>query len=385
MPTLEQILSTIESVHAAGLDGTQWPRALAALANTVGGNAASIEVLDQQKLCHREMYSYGLPGAEEIAFREDFHEINIRLRVVGRQKLHELTWDYMVLDEAAMRRAPFYTEIMPPFDIRYFVGGILLKNAEEFAGIAVHRSPRMGHVQRDGIAMMQTLVPHVRQAFDVMRRLSAAEKTRNWLEGALDSILDGVALISADGSIVYVNSAFAAVARRADGIAIRKGGVDITDARARKCYTDAIAAVLRLRSGDAAGPLAADVMVPRRNGGPPYLLSVRPLVDKERDRCGEAIAMIFVRDLASAAIGATTALRERFGFTAAEAALAEALQSGVTAADYARTHALSVNTVYTHLRHLREKTGCSRMPELIHKLNELRLPLRLEALWEQGR
>ena len=43
---------------------------------------------------------------------------------------------------------------------------------------------------------------------------------------------------------------------------------------------------------------------------------------------------------------------------------------------YARENALSVNTIYTHLRRIREKTGCSRLPELIHKLNELRLPLR---------
>ncbi len=44
--------------------------------------------------------------------------------------------------------------------------------------------------------------------------------------------------------------------------------------------------------------------------------------------------------------------------------------------DYARTGGLSLNTVYTHLRRLREKTGCSRMPELIRRLNDLQMPLR---------
>jgi len=44
--------------------------------------------------------------------------------------------------------------------------------------------------------------------------------------------------------------------------------------------------------------------------------------------------------------------------------------------DYADGRALSLNTVYTHLRRLREKTGSNRMAELIYKLNELRLPLR---------
>ena len=69
-------------------------------------------------------------------------------------------------------------------------------------------------------------------------------------------------------------------------------------------------------------------------------------------------------------------MRELFGLTEAEAALAQALQSGVTLTEYARQRALSLNTVYTHLRRLREKTGRNRMAELIHRLNELRLPLR---------
>jgi DNA-binding CsgD family transcriptional regulator len=71
-------------------------------------------------------------------------------------------------------------------------------------------------------------------------------------------------------------------------------------------------------------------------------------------------------------------LRDLFGLTEAEAALAQAVHSGPTITDYARTRRLSLNTIYTHLRRLREKTGSSRLPELIHKLNEVRLPLRAE-------
>jgi DNA-binding NarL/FixJ family response regulator len=43
-----------------------------------------------------------------------------------------------------------------------------------------------------------------------------------------------------------------------------------------------------------------------------------------------------------------------------------------------RASKVSVNTVYTHLRRIKEKTGCTRMPELIRKLNDLHVPLRIE-------
>ena len=52
------------------------------------------------------------------------------------------------------------------------------------------------------------------------------------------------------------------------------------------------------------------------------------------------------------------------------------LQSGTPPGDYARERAVSLNTVYTHLRRIKEKTRCHRMPELIRRLNDLQVPLR---------
>lgn len=53
------------------------------------------------------------------------------------------------------------------------------------------------------------------------------------------------------------------------------------------------------------------------------------------------------------------------------------LQSGVTVADHAARRELSLNTVYTHLRRLRKKTGGSRLAELVRKLDEVRSRFRI--------
>jgi DNA-binding CsgD family transcriptional regulator len=55
--------------------------------------------------------------------------------------------------------------------------------------------------------------------------------------------------------------------------------------------------------------------------------------------------------------------------------LARALQAGVPLGAYVRQHAVSLNTVYTHLRRIKEKTGCRHMIELIRRMNDLHLPL----------
>jgi DNA-binding CsgD family transcriptional regulator len=69
-------------------------------------------------------------------------------------------------------------------------------------------------------------------------------------------------------------------------------------------------------------------------------------------------------------------MREIFGFTGAEANLAAGLQVGLSLGDYARQHALSLNTIYAHLRRIKDKTGCRKVPELIRRLNDLTLPSR---------
>jgi DNA-binding CsgD family transcriptional regulator len=62
--------------------------------------------------------------------------------------------------------------------------------------------------------------------------------------------------------------------------------------------------------------------------------------------------------------------------TRAEAQLAQALCAGTTTGAYAKEHCVSPNTVYSHLKHIREKTGCKGVPELIRKFGELNVALR---------
>ena len=52
---------------------------------------------------------------------------------------------------------------------------------------------------------------------------------------------------------------------------------------------------------------------------------------------------------------------------------------------YARAHDVTMNTVYTQLRRIREKTGCHSVAELIHKMEDLRPPLRMGRPVDPGR
>jgi DNA-binding CsgD family transcriptional regulator len=320
-----------------------------------------------------------MPSALELSYYRHYAALNPRWALITRQKAGELGWDYRILDDRAMARSPFYAEFLKEFDVPYFVYGILRATEDEFAGIAIHRSRRQGHVERGEIAVMERLVPHVRQAFDVARRLKGAGETRHSLERALDWLADGVALIRSDGKIVYCNEAFQAIARRGDGLGMRRGMIDIAAADARARLETALADATRLRGGDAQRPAFADFPVLRGSGTPPYLIAVRPLMDKSnRSAGGSAVAIVFVHDPLRRNAAAMRLLRDVFGLTESEASLAQALQDGTLLSDYSRMRAISLNTVYTHLRRIKEKTGCTRMAELIRKINDLQVAVRID-------
>jgi DNA-binding CsgD family transcriptional regulator/PAS domain-containing protein len=377
MPKGDDLLATIEAVHAAGLDAGLWPKALTAVAATLGGNAAMFEVFDKRAGCHREWYGCGVPPAAEISYFEHYIADNPRWLFMPRQRAGDISWDYQFIDERGMNAAPFYAELLAQMDLRYFLSGVLMATAEDYACISVQRSSRLGHVQSGEIGLMERLLPHVQQAFDVARRLNGASEASKSFERAFDWIADGVAFVSASGAVVYSNEALQTIVRRNDVIRLRKGAIEFLAVDARARFDKALDAVRRQRTGDPPVAALTDFPVRRAADAPPYLVSVRPLARPSREgQSGvRAEAIVFIRDPLKRGSAAGQMLREIFGLTEAETSVALALQSGIALEHYARTNNISLNTVYTHLRRVREKTGCHSIADLVRKLDEFRIPL----------
>jgi DNA-binding CsgD family transcriptional regulator len=223
---------------------------------------------------------------------------------------------------------------------------------------------------------MRRLMPHLQQAHDVATRLRAARVANRTFEQALDWLSDGVALLRRDGRICYANEAFQAIARRGDSLRVARGTIEFAAAEDRARFATALGAIGRTADGNARAG-GTDFFASRGADAPAYVVSLRPLAGPHRKE-HEAVAIAFIRDPLGRAAGALHLLRELFGLTEAEANLALALQAGLSPVTYAQMHSLSTNTIYTHLRHIKDKTGCRRLPELIRRLGDLHVPLRFD-------
>ena len=86
-----------------------------------------------------------------------------------------------------------------------------------------------------------------------------------------------------------------------------------------------------------------------------------------------AVALVFIHDPLMRRKTTAEMIGHMFRLTTAEADVASALCLGLSPDEYARKRNVSRNTVYTHIRNLKDKTGSSRMAELIRKLNDANL------------
>ncbi|MGH6736052.1 MAG: hypothetical protein ACRECX_08230 [Methyloceanibacter sp.] len=378
--TKDKLLDAIEAVHAAGLEEELWPEALAAATRLLGANCATLETLRVPDLQHLSFLGFNTPPAAQLLYLREYVPLSPRTRFAVSRRAGDVIWDHQMMSEAAMDRDPFYQEFLRQVDLRYFYGGVIGHDGHEMTAVTFHRARKQGHAARREIALISRLTPHFRQAYDMSKRLREARSKAGALQAVVDWLADGVALLAADGTVLYANDALQEILRRNDGIRIAKRAIVFAAQEAVTRFAFALGAASRLHAGETTGGGLYDFSVPRPSRGSPYLLSLRPILRSEAGRSGyhAPVAMLFVHDPSPPGQRKPQALREALGLTAAEARLAQALQGGASVADYARDHGLSLNTAYTHLRRIKEKTGCKRLPELIRWLNDLRLPLRRE-------
>jgi DNA-binding CsgD family transcriptional regulator len=377
MTSRDLYVQAVESIYACGTRDGRVSDALNAGCRLMGARGATFEVFDRSARKLRQFYATGLPLAAGARYSEQFAALNPRVPAVLRQTTGEIGFDYQFIDEAAMKRDPFYSEFLPATGVRYFISAVIEQTPTQTTVISFQRSRRKGHVDRSDISLMRRLCPHFQRAYKMRNLFKADAPARETLfESALDLISDGIALLRQDGTIVYVNEALRRLAARGRDLRIEREAIEFASPELRNRFAAALSAVGRL--DDLAGAaLPTDFAVPRDEGLPPYTVSVRPLMRlRDRDDYPDATAMLLVHDPLEGNLAVGRMLQELYGLTNAEAQLVQALSTGMTAVSYARSRGVSITTVYTHLRRTREKTGWKSVAELTRHFHQLNVALR---------
>lgn len=360
------ILSVIDTLYAAALEPERWEEALAAVSEAVGAIGTSIIPVGGGggSIASRSLFDANM-AYQQTWWRHDTPTSRILSRGL---KPGAVGTDRLVMDEDEVKRDPFYQEFLRTYGIGSSLAALTPLGSGGLFSIAAQRSFNKDPYQREDVAVMATLSPHIGRALSVAMALTEARRMASDLAEAVERLAWGVILLDADGRARQVNAT--AIGLLGDGFAIThqrpRASLRGDDAR--------LQAAIKAALPESLLPMGGGVLIRRPSGGAPLYAEVVPIRSRpdslEVLSFGAGGAMLLIRSLA----GETKSLAQHLrtlGLTPAEARLAEAVGSGATLRAAADAHGIAYETARTHLRAVFAKLGIQRQADLVALVTRL--------------
>lgn len=374
----DSLLTTLDAIYDAGAAPGRWPQALAALAACLGGSAATIHAGPAAGPC-RITAAFGL-GAD--AARSYGGRCPARDPVVAGAAAKGAAWHVPITARdaagAGLERSAFFTGWMRPNGIGDLLClGLLPPGEAHHATIAIGRPPGAPRFGSAETALLWRLAPHLRRAVEMRRRLSSATPAGPLAE-ALDRLAAAVALLDADGAVVWANRAALLLLRERDGLALGCDGV-------LRASAPAAAEPLRRLIESAAEGNEGALPAPRPSGRAALALHAVPLSPHGGSEAvpdpvlpaapPRPCVLLLLSDPERGAPDPALAgrLRAIHGLTDAEATVAARAARGIGLPEVARSLGLSVCTARTHAQRVFGKVGVRGQAELARHVERLSL------------
>ena len=280
-------------------------------------------------------------------------------------------------EDRGWARSDFYNDVMRPQDLWHGAAICLHRDAERLVPFGFMRRSGVGDFNADERKLIAALAPHFRRSMRVVMRLQEMERRVVAAGAALRHMLFGLVVTDRAGRIHSTN-------RRADALLAEEDGLRIVNGVLRAMRAEESASLARLireAGGDTRGlalwpPGAMRVSRPSERRPLTVIVSALRSVGVERR------VSVLIGDPERAPEAAPELLARLYGLSLREAQVAALLLQGHEPGAAAEMLAMSMNTVRTHIRHIFEKVGVTRLSELVSVL--LRGPVAL-ALDEEER
>lgn len=352
----------IGRIYDAALDETLWPSLAPEIARTFDSHSAALQTRERGKV---ELLA--LSANFEPSLMRDYQayywQRDLWVERATKLGLLKVVASKDLISDAEFERTEYRHDWCHKTDIYYVVGAVFPVGEDQIAALGVHRRRAAGTYEEVDKSRVARFLPHLRRALQIRQRLAlpAIEK-----QAAFDAVeRTGIAtlVVGRDGQIIHANREAEALLHAAD--AIRAIGRRL--ATAQRSVSERLASLIReavdmaaQRGGTAGGAIA----IPRDDRLPVTVL-VAPFRPAQNGLGASApAAILFIRDPEQPPLPSLT-LKEIFGFTPAEAAIASALADGKTVEDIATSYGVSLNTVRTHLKTVFAKTGTNRQVQLV--------------------
>lgn len=355
-----RILQLIDEIYDAALDSRRWPKFIESLSEVFHCVGGALLQRDRQSAEMGFIEFGGLDAGTRDAYQQYYcaRSVWMPAALAGSSEFaigHELA-----PDKSAFERSEFYNDWLRPQGVYDAIGGVIERSSGSLTVVTVLRAERAGLVTEAEKQVFARLMPHVRRAIDIHRRLYGAQLQRDGALQALEALRIGVVLVDRAGRPIFANRVAEKILSRGDGLSLVRGQLRAArpqDSRKLGALIEGATKTSRGLGQESGGILSLPSSTETE-----ITVQVSPC-----PRLGllEPAALIFLGTPPRSLHLDERSVAGRYGFTRAEAKLARALADGRRLTDYADSAGITLNTAKTHLKQIFAKTGSRRQADLI--------------------
>jgi DNA-binding CsgD family transcriptional regulator/PAS domain-containing protein len=357
-----ELASVIAAIYEAGVDVDRWPDALGRVAAALGGNSAALlRLAGDPEGCWG--VAHGVEGGYDQLYMEHYHAVNPLQARSWMAPAGDVHSDAMIIPPSEFARTEFFEDFLVPQGIGGMLNAVLLTEDRRQTTVTLHASRPIEDSQ---IALYRLITPHLQRAVELNIQLANADLSRAASAEVLDRLDQGILFVDDRARLIFANRAAEAILSAGDGLGQSDGfvqGRSLSDTAAlHAAVADCVRSATRPQSGSyvslsrADGRAALSVRVSPTPGVFPAWLGARPA------------AILCVSDPERTVAPPMEELRNRFGLTRAQAALAIEILAGDGIQAAADRLSIGRATARTHLAQIFEKTGTQRQSELVRVL-----------------
>jgi len=370
-------LQFVSRAHKAALNTACWPSALRALEHLLGGTAVALRLQFPQskrtRILGASQFQSGVITRHASKLGDGrFNPFipKIITSPVGTPVLRK-----SVLSDAGYLRSDLYQQFYRPQKLFHAFEIAVERWDRSVAVLNFARPRRRPEFEGQDFEKLETVMPHLRHALQLSRRVADLQAERDLSYETLDRLDVAVLAVTTDGRPLFLNYAAKRLVEQKDGLLLGRFGICGETSRETLRLRQLIHRVAAAKCGDTLAAFEAVSLNRRSREGALSVLAVRK---KQTDSITGTfyhltdddgpLVLLFVCDPARVSTCPIHALMDLYGLTRAEARLASAMAAGKSVGDAARDFGIKTGTARIELSNIYSKTETHRQAELVRLL-----------------
>lgn len=281
--------------------------------------------------------------------------------------------DRLLGEDGALYRSSYYNDWMRPQGFRYTIGCTLLAESGLVANITLLREPDRPTFDEGEVADFERLSRLMTRSLQTGVRLERAENDQVGIR-ALDALPRAVALVDAEQRLVYANREMDALLRVRRGLEVHQGALRAVWYEAQPRLGACIEGALSADVNAATAPASVLLTPP---GQPAQVLHATPVAGTlGRYLPARRLVLLMVIGGETDPRASCDELRRCYGFTLAEARLAQSLAGGRGLRQAAAELGIAYGTAKVCLKTVFQKAGVHSQAELVARMLRITTALK---------